>query len=337
MMSNYMYFFLLFSLAAMLSEIIANFPTIGSSKYFYRLKNKNKISTTKASFSSNQSQSKFRNDLKLEINLVGEDVIQKKYNNISKEAGELLDSCFPNYTDPEYINIYLKHYDAGFFFRGETLVGFISSKNNARRQSSLDVFLYSVCVREDERENGIAKNMISEYMKTILTDKLNEYKNIYVGLSVLFTSESAVSAFKLYAKIGFNRWWERCSGIHTFNFAKLDKQFELANPNSNDKVKEDNANDNKFDNDKDKDSTNINDNDNNDDYKYYGNEDEKIYIHPMSKFILNRWQALKDNPYRDELCMIMKWNDDDFDVIGRDIQSHVLKEQKYRETELKTT
>lgn len=228
------------------------------------------------------------NSLKLEIQYKWRNFIQNKYPNAMKEAADLIFSCFPDpeFTDPndhhrnmDRLQWFLSLSDSsGFYFKGQTLVGFIMSKKKYRTLKSLDVELYSVCVKESERGNGIAKSMINEYLNGILTEKI---ENIYVGLSVLFTSESAVSAFKLYAKMGFNRWWEFCSG--TCDFSKLDNQEKLANPSSG----------------------------------------EIIYQHPMSKFILNRKLALNEISDKKYLCMIMKWKEDDFETIGRDIQNKI--------------
>ena len=49
----------------------------------------------------------------------------------------------------------------------------------------------------------------------------NPKKRLFIGLDVDFESETAVSAFALYAKLGFNRWWQPCSSISSFNYHTL--------------------------------------------------------------------------------------------------------------------
>lgn len=190
----------------------------------------------------------------------------------------------------------LRSFDSGFYFDGPRLVGFISSDfSNANTFSQIS--LYNICIRKEERGKGIAKAMIPEYIKSVIEKRTpKNIPRVYIGLDVDFDTESAVAAFALYAKMGFNRWWEPCSSIARFDFNTMERQLTMANPPE------------PTDNSEPK---------------------PPSFIYPMTQLMLRRSESLKKQIFdaRGNLfthfCMVMLMGADDFGTVGVDIRDAV--------------
>lgn len=197
----------------------------------------------------------------------------------------------------------LKGFDNGFFYEGDRLVGFISGDPFNAADFSV-VNLYNVCVRSEERGKGFAKAMVPEFVRQVIEKRVTKRPKqpIYIGLDVDFSTETPVAAFALYAKMGFNRWWEPCSSINDFDFSVLKRQHDLANPPESSEPQ------------------------------------RPSVIFPMSQLFLRRSktygnQLLDDKgQVRKHFCMVMAWGVDDFGSIGTEmkeiVQSALLLESK---------
>lgn len=192
----------------------------------------------------------------------------------------------------------LTAYDSGFFFEGRRLVGFVSSDvSRAATDDYSYISVYNVCVRREDRGRGVAKAMLPQYIDAIAAKRLPGVRNnLYVGLDVDFDTPDAIGAFALYAKMGFNRWWEACRSISYFDYAKLQNQVRLPAPQSP--------------------ST------------------RPSLIFPMSQMILTRDQILSKSlrspkgVLNTHFCMVMLWGKDDFGTIGRDIKNAIQEQIK---------
>lgn len=94
--------------------------------------------------------------------------------------------------------------------------------------------VYNVCVRKGERGKGVAKAMIPRFIDSLRTriiakDHPEVVKPLFVGLEVDFETESAVSAFALYSKLGFNRLWQPCVSIKFIDYRALYESTDYAN------------------------------------------------------------------------------------------------------------
>lgn len=189
--------------------------------------------------------------------------------------------------------------DTGFYFDGPRVVGFISASfSNQIGFSSIN--LSDVCVRKEERGKGIAKTMIPQFIKSVKEKRISaEVERVYVGLAVDFKTESAVNAFSLYAKLGFNRWWEPCHHISLFDYEKLEYQWIMANPPLSDQG------------------------------SYYY---PPTMHFPMEEVILRGKSALNEMIYDQDdnvlnlFCMVMSHGEDDFESIGRRIKETIETE-----------
>lgn len=252
------------------------------------------------------------NKMELKVHWVGEEATLLKDGDEDADACILLSQCFKSaYFTPDPVKFpenplkqchatlrsLLSSFDSGFYFNGPRLVGFISSEyKNTGAYSK--VILYNVCVRSEERGKGIAKGMVPEYVKAVVGKRIaKDAPKVYVGLDVDFDTETAVSAFALYAKMGFNRWWEPCSNVSYFNFNRLEHQHLLANPVTS----------------------------NSDGFT----TKSPAYVFPMSDMVLARQAALSKKlydrngvPYT-HFCMIMLLGADDFGSIGKDIKDTI--------------
>ena len=191
----------------------------------------------------------------------------------------------------------LKSFDSGFYFEGTRLVGFISSGINTNNESFNQISLYNVCVRKENRGMGVAKAMLPEFLKEVLGKRGGgSVKKTFVGLDVNFETESAVSAFALYAKLGFNRWWEPCETIGEFDFNKINRQITLANPEQE--------------------------------------ATKPVLLFPASQFFLRREKTLQTEildakkAVLSHFCMVMVMGEDDFGSIGADIKKSVQEASK---------
>ena len=250
--------------------------------------------------------------MELAVHWAGGPVTLTKDGDTDTDACIILSQCFKSYhfmPDPvkfpenpyktchATLRSILRSFDSGFYFDGPRLVGFISSDfDNANSFSQIS--LYNICVRKEERGKGIAKAMIPEYIKSVIaTRTLKNIPRVYIGLDVDFDTESAVAAFALYAKMGFNRWWEPCSSIGRFDFNTMERQFLMANPS-----------------------------------EIINNETEAkapSFLFPMTQFMLRRKESLKKQIYDSKgnvfnhFCMVMLMGADDFGTVGMDIKDAV--------------
>ena len=111
-------------------------------------------------------------------------------------------------------------------------------------------------------------------------------KPLYIGLDVDFESESAVSAFALYAKLGYNRWWQPCASISYFNYHTLPDP-STSPPDSGLPFSQALLNRQAFLNS-----------------RLINPEGPQVYTH---------------------FCMVMLWGADDFGAVGKDILTAVQK------------
>lgn len=252
-----------------------------------------------------------RNKMELAVHWAGGPVTLTKDGDADADACIILSQCFKSYhfnPDPvkfpenpyktchSTLRSILRSYDSGFYFDGPRLVGFISSDyNNANSFSQIS--LYNVCVRKEERGKGIAKAMVSGFIKSVIAMRIpKNIPRIYIGLDVDFDTESAVAAFALYAKMGFNRWWEPCSNIGRFDFNTMERQLLMANPPENNNETESKA---------------------------------PSFLFPMSQLMLRRKESLKKQIYDlkgnvfTHFCMVMLMGADDFGTVGMDIKDAV--------------
>lgn len=254
----------------------------------------------------------------LAVHWAGEPVTLTKDGDENADACIILSQCFTsNHFKPDPVkfpnNPYqtchstlrsiLRSFDSGFYFDGPRLVGFISSDyDNANSFSQIS--LYNICVRKEERGKGIAKAMVPEFIKSVISKRTpKNIPRVYIGLDVDFDTESAVAAFALYAKMGFNRWWEPCSNIGRFDFNIMERQLLMANPPE---------------------ST---------------NESEAkppSFVFPMTQFMLRRKQALNNQIYDSKgkvfthFCMVMLMGADDFGTVGVDIKDVIQSALKLK-------
>lgn len=246
----------------------------------------------------------------LAVHWAGSPVTLTKDGDLDADACILLSQCFksahfvpdpikfpknPYKTCHATLRNILRAFDSGFYFDGPRLVGFISSDYENYGTFS-QVSLYNVCVRKEERGKGIAKAMVPEYIKSVVAKRTpKNIPRIYIGLDVDFDTESAVGAFALYAKMGFNRWWEPCSSISQFDFNKMERQLSMANPEAE------------------------------------PGSDPKLpsFVFPMTQLMLRRKESLVKQIYDTKggvfthFCMVMLMGADDFGSVGVDIKSAV--------------
>ena len=246
----------------------------------------------------------------------GSSNIINKEGDLDGDVCVLLSKCFSSkYFVPDPINypenplqpchktmkVILRAFDNGFYYEGSKLVGFISGESIHDVGYSA-INLYNVCVRAEERGKGFAKAMVPEFIKQIVDKRVPKPNpKVYIGLDVDFDTETAVSAFALYAKMGFNRWWEPCPSINDFDYHVLERQNELANPPES-------------------------------------SEKRPSLIFPMSQMMLRRRQTLTSQLHDEKgkvynhFCMVMLLGVDDFGSIGREmkeiIQSALLESNK---------
>lgn len=158
-----------------------------------------------------------------------------------KDACVLLSQCFTVFQNgcEDILTKILKGFDNGFYYEGSRLVGFISANTDIVGTGTGPkygkIFLYNVCIRKEDRGKKIGKLMVPEFIKEIAAKRITKIiPKTFVGLDVDFETETSVSAFTLYAKLGFNRWWQFCeNGISHFDFKVLEGQeasAEGANP-----------------------------------------------------------------------------------------------------------
>lgn len=251
-------------------------------------------------------KSKKTTTTKLLVNWKGTDMINKA-GDLDGDACVLLSKSFlSKHFMPDPINFpdnplqacqktlkkLLNGFDNGFFYEGDRLVGFISGDSYNEDEFSV-VNLYNVCVRTEERGKGFAKAMVPEFVRQVIDKRVPKPNPlIYIGLDVDFNTETPVAAFALYAKMGFNRWWEPCSSINEFDFRILKRQHELANPPDS-------------------------------------SEKRPSVIFPMSQLFLRRSKTY-ESQLRDEkgqvykhFCMVMIWGVDDFGAIGTEMKEIV--------------
>lgn len=252
--------------------------------------------------------------MELAVHWAGGPVTLTKDGDQDADACIILAQCFNSYhfvPDPvkfpenpyktchSTIRSILRAFDSGFYFDGPRLVGFISSDFDNSNSFS-QISLYNICVRKEERGKGIAKAMIPEYIKAVAAKRASKnVPRVYIGLDVDFDTESAVAAFALYAKMGFNRWWEPCSSIARFDFNTMERQLIMANPPP----------------------------ENNNDAE--AKAKTPSFIFPMSQLMLRRKEALKKQIFDSRgtvfthFCMVMLMGADDFGTVGVDIKDAV--------------
>ena len=226
---------------------------------------------------------------------------------LDREACIILSQCFTSKylgADPikypdnplqpcqKTLKMILRSYDNGFYYEGDKLVGFISGETVNGADFSF-VNLYNVCIRPEGRGKGFAKSMVPEFVKQVVEKRVSKPNpRVYIGLDVDFGTETAVSAFSLYAKMGFNRWWEPCSSINDFDYRVLQRQHNLANPPDS-------------------------------------SEKRPSVIFPMSQLFLRRKQTYKSQLFdemgkpHNHFCMIMILGEDEFGTIGKEMKEIV--------------
>lgn len=244
----------------------------------------------------------------LAVHWAGGPVTLSKDGDADADACILLAQCFKSahfnpdpvkYPDNPYktchgtLRSILRAFDSGFYFDGPRVVGFISSDFDNYASFS-QISLYNVCVRQDYRGKGIAKAMVPEYIKAVMAKRIpKDTPRVYIGLDVDFDTESAVAAFALYAKMGFNRWWEPCSSIARFDFNTMERQLSRANPTDVEAAQ------------------------------------PPSFVFPMTQLMLRRKESLKNQIYDAKgnvlhhFCMVMLYGADDFGTVGSDIKEAV--------------
>lgn len=172
-----------------------------------------------------------------------ENKLTRKYDK-NTDPCELLQHCFDGFEPDEktYPNDPFKqchliverkfsNLDNGFMFEGEKLVGFASIDYKDDHHIRAEMRVYNVCVRKDDRGKGAARQLVPQLIRSV-KEKRVTVPNIpvYAGLSVKFTTDSSALAFATYAKLGFIRWWQPCSGAHEINFHIIQSQESSTNP-----------------------------------------------------------------------------------------------------------
>lgn len=248
---------------------------------------------------------------KLGVHLKGSPNTLNKFNDPEGDVCTILSDCFKSkYFRPDPINFpdnpmetchstlrsILQAYDNGFYFDGPRVIGFVSS-DLSREADFTSINFYNVCVRREDRGKGVAKAMMSDYIKAVTDKQVEPGTRVYLGLDVDFETESAVAAFAMYAKMGFNRWWEPCPSIYHFDYKIMERQLKMANPELDDPSEP--------------------------------ASNRPSFIFPMSQMILRRPDTLKQQ-IRDSrgnvfhhFCMVMLMGADDFGSVGRDIKELV--------------
>lgn len=187
----------------------------------------------------------------------------------------------------------LRSFDSGFYFDGPRVIGFVSS-DLKRSQGFSSINIYNVCIRKEDRGKGVAKSLMSDYIKAITDRHIPTGTKVYVGLDVDFDTEMSVAAFAVYAKMGFNRWWEPCPSINDFDYQIIERQLLMANPEINS-----------------------------------AQNQRPAFLFPMSQMILRRADTLhkqirdtRGNVFT-HFCMVMLLGADDFEKVGADIRDSV--------------
>lgn len=186
----------------------------------------------------NSSQKSSSNSkMVLKMHWAGDKDVLNKYGDKDGDACVLLGDCFKSLA-PDYLkspsNPYkschedlkdtLRRLDSGFYYEGSRLVGFISAEVSDKEAAYGKMLIYNVCIRKEDRGKRVGKYMVPEFIKTV-TEKRFDKTNpkIYVGLDVDFESDTVTSAFALYAKMGFIRWWQ-FGRVSDLDFKTLEDQ-----------------------------------------------------------------------------------------------------------------
>lgn len=224
------------SLTVLVSMLSLGLGILGGSYWSHR---KTPVKRDKSVLNDPITQANSSNNKKLTVAIhhAGDPIVLHRANDPLSDACVLLSSCFPDnffglrpdLPNPlekchNNIKLLLGSYDSGFMYEGDRLVGFISSILEERMALTGDesrpvVELYNVCIRKEDRGRGLAKSLVTEYLKQLFLD--HNVKSALVGLDVNFDTPDAAAAFTLYAKLGFLRWWEPCRTIGRFDFTKL--------------------------------------------------------------------------------------------------------------------
>ena len=263
--------------------------------------------------SESKSDGRGKKTMELAVHWSGDPITLNKFGDSDGDACELLSECFKSkyfVRDPEKypdnplqpchatLRNILRSFDSGFYYDGPRLVGFVSS--DLKRSEGLtgghnSIDIYNVCVRKEERGKGIGKTMIPDFIKAIVDRHNLKDSKTYVGLDVDFDTESGIAAFAMYAKMGFNRWWEFCPSISSFDYKVMERQSTLANP-----------------------------------VELETNESSRpTFIFPMSQIILRRQETIKNQlkagrgKVLTHFCMVMLLGSDDFGAIGSDLKKMV--------------
>jgi ribosomal protein S18 acetylase RimI-like enzyme len=193
----------------------------------------------------------FSEAYRLEVHYAGTPVTLQNDAVPHLDACSILSHCFPTgmfASGPEdkslghchsSLNGLLRVFDSGFLYerRGKgQLVGFITSAlssgvRNNRPFSTVSI--YNVCVHPEARGQGLSRHLLDAYTREIVAKRMPGTERppghrLYLGLDVDFATTDAVTAFSVYAKAGFVRWWEPCKSIADFDFWKLESQRRIA-------------------------------------------------------------------------------------------------------------
>lgn len=185
----------------------------------------------------NSSQKSSAGKMVLKMHWTGEKEVLNKYGDKDGDACVLLGDCFksfaPDYhkstSNPykschEYLKDTLRRFDSGFYYEGSRLVGFISAEVSDKEAAYGKMLIYNVCIRKEDRGKRVGKHMVPEFIKTVAEKRFDKTKpKVYVGLDVDFESDTAISAFALYAKMGFIRWWQ-FDRVYLLDFKILEDQ-----------------------------------------------------------------------------------------------------------------
>jgi ribosomal protein S18 acetylase RimI-like enzyme len=185
--------------------------------------------------------------MKLKMHWEGDKDVLNKYGDKDGDACVILGDCFKSWA-PDYISSPLNPYknchddlktnllnsfDNGFYYEGSRLIGFISASTKIENAGYGKILIYNVCIRKEDRGKRVGKYMVPEFIKIVSTKRIPKTTpKVYIGLDVNLESETFDSAFGLYAKLGFIRWWQ-LGRVSTLDFKILEDQESKAKDSSN--------------------------------------------------------------------------------------------------------
>lgn len=106
--------------------------------------------------------------------------------------------------------------------RGQ-LVAFVSTVHAPAQPRHISI--YNVCVRADHRGQGLTRHLLPLHLHALARAQFAARAapvDLLFGLHVSFTTPDAVTAFALYAGLGFLRAWALCPAISAFDYARAE-------------------------------------------------------------------------------------------------------------------